>query len=282
MRAFDTETTGIDPHNDRIVTAAMVYVEPGQRPKTLQWLIHPETDIPAEASDVHGWTIDRIEAKLAGHAAMTIDARGRERFLQRETAIFEIATQVAASMLQEVPLVVHNASFDLTLLEAEALRNDVPTLASRPKGVTGVVDTMVLEKQYDPFRKQCYKAAGCNPDERHHECGGCRGGKYQCGGCGSTDRTMTSLCNHYGLVLGAAHDAGADALAAARLAWKLGNLAGDLGRLRLSTLHQKQVEWRRDQQLSLKKFFTRVGKPVDDICPEWPLHAACARLAVSA
>lgn len=284
MVGLDTETTGTDPHDARIVTAAAVRIQPGSRPTTVQWLIHPQTDIPTEASDVHGWTIDRIEAKLAGHAALGTRPDGTEEFLPRDAALNEIALTAAMPMGRETPLVVHNAAFDLTLIEAELARNNVPTLASRPAGIRGVIDTMVIEKQADPFRKQCYKAPGCNPEERHHECGGCRGSRFHdCGGCGSTDRTLTSLCAHYGIVLGSAHDAASDTLAALRLAWKLGTLWPAVGRYRLQTLHGKQVEWRRDQQLKLREFFVKVGKPVDDMCPEWPIHTArCARMAVQA
>ena len=282
MVGLDTETTGTDPHNDRIVTAAAVRIEPGQRPVTTEWLIHPGVEIPTEASDVHGWTIDRLEEKLDGHQALRIIADG-EAFLTREAALYEIAATAGHTSVLEIPLVVHNASFDLTLLDAELTRHGIDTLASRPNAFRNVIDPMVLEKQFDRYRKHCYKAAGCNPEERHHECGGCRGSRvYDCGGCGMTDRTLTSLCAHYGIVLGSAHDAASDTLAALRLAWKLGTLSPEFGRVSLIALHHKQIQWRRDQQLGLKEFFRKVGKPTDDFCPEWPIHVSCARLPVSA
>jgi hypothetical protein len=133
------------------------------------------------------------------------------------------------AMHREIPLVVANAPFDLTLLEAELGRHGIDTLASRPSGVRGVVDPMVIDRAFDTYRKACYRAPGCDPETGHHECGGCRGsrGFHDCGkGCGVTDRRLESLCIHYGVPLVGAHDAAADALAAARLAVRLGGLWG--------------------------------------------------------
>jgi hypothetical protein len=41
---------------------------------------------------------------------------------------------VAMAMHREIPLVVANAPYDLTLLEAELDRHGIDTLASRPSG----------------------------------------------------------------------------------------------------------------------------------------------------
>ncbi|WGX98761.1 exonuclease domain-containing protein [Nocardioides sp. L-11A] len=274
---LDTETTSPEPTEARIVTAAIVHVSPTARPRSMQWLIHPQTDIPDEAAEIHGWTLPRLEQRLQGHEALRI-YQGQERFLTRDAALFEIAGQAASAMGRETPLIVHNAAFDLTLLEAELERNGIDTLASRPAGIRGVIDPMVLEQHFDRYRKLCYAAPGCDRENRHHECGGCQGSKkYSCGGCGATNRQLSSLCAHYGLVLAGAHDAEADTLGALRLAWKLGTLSPELARLRLQTLHKKQVEWRRDQQFRLKAFFEKVGKPTDDMCPEWPVHLECLR-----
>lgn len=277
MRGLDFETTGVNPLEARIVTAAIVTTIPGQRPTSIQWLIHPETDIPDEAAEVHGWSLDRLEAKLQGHKAMRI-LNCQQRFIPKETALFEIAGQLGHAIGLGVPVVVANAAYDMTLLEVELQRAGVDTLSSRPAGITGIVDPQVVEKQFDRFRKQCYRAPGCNPEEQHHECGGCRGGKHQCHGCGMTDRKLLSLCQHYGIVHTGAHDAAGDALAAVRLSRRLGSLWPDVARLKLSTLHTRQIEWRRDQQIGLRDFFRKVGKneEADAMCPEWPVHTRCA------
>lgn len=268
--AFDTETTGVDAHTDRIVTAAIAHVTPGKPPVITQWLIGPEMDVPTEAALVHGWTTERIAARLNGApAARLID--GHIDYLTRQDALTQISGYLACAITDEVPVIAANAAFDLTLIEAELDRNNLPTLSSRPGGITGVVDPMVIDKAFDPFRKSCYRAPGCNVDTKHHECGGCRGGKHRCGRCGATDRTLTSLCLHYGVRLGNAHDAGADAVAAARLAYRLMDAWPDTARLRLATLHDHQVAWRREQMDSLRSYFDKNGIEHDGCDPSWPL-----------
>lgn len=256
MVGLDTETTGVDPRHERIVTAAIVHTSPGARPITMQWIIHPGIDIPTEASDVHGWTMDRLERRLEGHGALRI-REGRETFIRKDTALLEIAGQTASAMKRDVALVVCNASYDLTLLEAEFTRNSLPTVTEQTDGIRGVVDPMVLEKQWDPYRKVK---------------GGCRGGKHKCGGCGTEDKTLGSLCQHYGIFHGGAHDAAADTLAGMRLAVRLTTLWPDAARLKLSTLFEKQIEWRRSQADSLRKYFDKAGIEHDGVDPGWPLH----------
>lgn len=256
MVGLDTETTGTDPRHERIVTAAIVHTSPTSRPITMQWLVHPGTEIPDEAAAVHGWTLSRLEQRLQGHGALRI-ANGREVYLAREVALGEIAGQVASAMMREVALVVCNASYDLTLLEAELARAEQPTVTERASGIRGVVDPMVLEKAWDPYRKVK---------------GGCRGGKHRCGGCGVEDKTLGSLCQHYGIFHAGAHDAAADTLAAMRLAVRLTQLWPDTARLKLSTLFEKQVGWRRQQADGLRKYFDKNGIEHDGVDPGWPLH----------
>ena len=160
---------------------------------------------------------------------------------------------------------------------------------------TGVNTWLLAQKAFDPYRKSCYKKGPdgtlCDVENRVHVCGGCRGGKWACtgpngGGCGSTDRTLTSLCAHYGVVHAGAHDCADDAIATVRLLWKLLEAWPEMARWKLETLHQHQVGWRADQQAGLRKFFDKVGKDHDGMCPAWPVHtAACAgahRQAVAA
>lgn len=283
--ALDTETTSPDPEQARIVTAAVVHRIPGERPKPIRWIIDPGVDIPTEASDVHGYTNDRIHQLLTQHGGKPGGALrildGAVRPIPADAAVFEITGQVGATIGRGQAVVVHNAPYDLTLLEHEGRRYDVDPLTTRPNGVVGVVDPMVIEKAFDPYRKSCYKKSPdgtpCDVENRVHVCGGCRGGKWSCGGCGSTDRTLTSLCNHYGVVLTDAHDAAADAIACVRLLFKLLEGWPQIAAWKLDTLHAHQETWRAEQQAGLRAFFDRVGKEHDGMCPAWPLHtAACA------
>lgn len=288
MAGFDLESTGTNVHEDRIITAALVYTAPDARPRSTTWIIDPGIDIPADAAAVHGWTRDRILTQVgAENQALRVTTNGRTMRMPRDAALFELAGFIGQVIHLEIPLVAANASYDLSLLETELVRNHVDTLSSRPAGIRGVVDPMVLDHQWDPYRKNCYRhgpdGTACDRENGVHVCGGCRGGKHPCGGCGVSDRKLSSLCRHYGVVLSSAHAADADALAAARLAARMGRLWRDAGRLRLSTLHTKQIEWRRDQMFGLRQWFDKNGKhdAAAQVCEEWPLHTRCARQAVA-
>lgn len=283
--ALDTETTGTNPAEARIVTAAVVHMTPGERPRAIRWIIDPGVEIPDEAAEVHGYTNDKIAALLTEHGAKPGMAlrtlNGIVSPIPADAAVFEITAQAAGVIGRGQALIVHNAAYDLTLLEHEATRYGVDPLTARPAGLVGVVDPMVIEKAYDQYRKTCYRkgpdGTECDRENSVHVCGGCRGGKHQCGGCGSTDRTLTSLCAHYGVPLPGAHDAAVDAVACVRVLGKLIAAWSEMARWRLATLHDNQVAWRRQQMDGLRTFFDDLGKDHDGCCGAWPVHtAACA------
>lgn len=135
---FDTETTGVNVHEDRIVTATLVRFAPGKRPAAMGWLVNPGIDIPEEATAVHGVTTEH--ARAAG--------------TEPAIASFEISTRLARWLGQGLPVVAFNAAFDFTLLEAENRRHHNPTLADRLNGaIKPVIDPHVLDKFADPWRK---------------------------------------------------------------------------------------------------------------------------------
>lgn len=137
--AFDLETTGINPHHDRIVTAAVIKIQPGQRPIAYTYIVDPGIDIPEEAAAVHGYTRDRAIAE-ATHPA--------------DVALFEMTGLLARALGAGVPVVGFNVSYDLTLLEAENVRHHVDPLTSRlDKGVKPIIDAHVLDKAADKYRK---------------------------------------------------------------------------------------------------------------------------------
>lgn len=243
--AVDTETTGVSVHEDRIVTAAIVHLAPDHRPRTLSWLIDPGVDVPTAASDVHGWTTERLREELCGAEAVYTQ-NGHRSTMTKADALFALAGQVALAMNQGVPVIAFNASFDLSILEAECRRNSVPGLVERlaPKGIRGVIDPFVIDKHYSRRR-------------------------------GS--RKLVDQVAHYGVVVAGAHDAGADALAAARLIPRMVTAYPELGRMSLAKLHQSQIGWRAEQMDSLRTYFDRSRVAHDGCCGEWPLHAACAQ-----
>lgn len=133
----DFETTGIDPHRDRVVTAAIIEVGNGEPARTREWLINPGIPIPAEAAAVHGIT----DEQAAGGA----DA---------DAAIYEIVTHLLACSRADMVVVGYNVSYDLTMLYAEATRHELGgDYRDELGGIAPVVDPFILDKQLDRYRK---------------------------------------------------------------------------------------------------------------------------------
>jgi DNA polymerase-3 subunit epsilon len=129
LLGFDTETTGVDTANDRIVTAAVV---DGDDVRT--WTIDPGVDIPAEASAVHGITTE--QARATG--------------IEPRLALAEIAGEIHRAAVTGVPVVAYRAGFDLTLLSHELERHGLP----QPEWERlHVIDPLVLDKRCDRYRR---------------------------------------------------------------------------------------------------------------------------------
>lgn len=183
---FDLETSGVDPHRDRIVSAAVIEVGAGHKTAARDWLLNPGIPIPQGATDVHGITNDQAQ-------------QGRPA----SAAVKEIAADILSCSGSGLPIVGHNIAYDLTMLHAELLRHGHTYLAASLLGLTPVIDTMVIEKSLDPYRPG--KPNGRRPDDA----------------CGK--HTLLDACRLWGIHLTEqdAHGAAADALAAGRLAWAL-------------------------------------------------------------
>ena len=136
LALFDTETSGIDPHRDRIVTAAIVEVVPGTTVRTSTWLIDHGIEIPDAAARIHGIT---TEAARAGG----VDPAG---------AIYEIAQHLVRLSRAGVPIVGHNVVYDVTLLWAETVRH-CPDMSDPVAALAPIIDTLVLDKWADTYRK---------------------------------------------------------------------------------------------------------------------------------
>lgn len=134
---FDTETTGVDPGEDRIVTAALVLRDAsGMRQRT--WLLDPGVPIPEAAAAIHGVTTEVATAQGRPPAA----------------ALDELATELAHLLDQRVPVVAYNATFDLTLLEHELRRHELTSLVARLGAEPApVIDPLVLDRSLDRFRR---------------------------------------------------------------------------------------------------------------------------------
>lgn len=129
---FDLETTGTDPEEARIVSAALVEVGGGLPLRERAWLVDPGIEIPEAASAVHG-----ISTK-----------RAREEGVPAEVAVPEIVMALQEALTAPVPLVIFNARYDLTVLDREASRHDVDPYPPR-----WVVDPLVLDRWLDRYRR---------------------------------------------------------------------------------------------------------------------------------
>ncbi|WP_299540103.1 3'-5' exonuclease [uncultured Streptomyces sp.] len=138
---FDLETTGTEPLEARIVTAAVVTVGDGtgEPVGARAWLADPGIRIPAQASAIHGISSERAAAE------------GRP--------VAEVADEVADTLVAHwrdgVPVVAYNAAFDLTLLSAELRRHGLPSLRDRlgGAGIGPVIDPYTVDRAVDRYRK---------------------------------------------------------------------------------------------------------------------------------
>jgi DNA polymerase-3 subunit epsilon len=222
--SFDTETTGVDTDNDRIVTATVIIRTPGHDLQVRSWLADPGVEIPEGAAAVHGITTE--QAREHGRPAAEV--------------IAEIARVLLEHWGPGRPLIGYNVGFDLSILAAELGRHHNRTLP-----IAGpVVDPLVIDRKVDKYRR------------------------------GS--RKLVDVCRHYGIKLTDedAHSADADALAAARLAWKIARAYPEqIGSAALTDLHAQQIGWHREWADGFGAYLTSKGKP-DDVQREWPMRGA--------
>ena len=86
-------------------------------------------------------------------------------------------------------------------------------------------------------------------------------------------RTLTDLCREYKVTLDNAHEATADALAAARIAWKQVNQRWpELKDMDSDELMEFQAVSFYDLAVDQKKYFEGIGRDVSDFNMSWPLQ----------
>jgi len=122
---LDTETTGLDPlRGDRLVEIGCVEIfnrmPTGQ---TFHRHINPERDMPAEAFAVHGLSTEFLASK----------------------PLFAEVVDEFLDFIADAPLVIHNASFDISFINAELDRIKRPALLRER-----LVDTLLLARRKHP------------------------------------------------------------------------------------------------------------------------------------
>ena len=173
------------------------------------------------------------------HGITTVEAR--EHGQDAESAIREICQRLEMAMAQGWPLVIYNAPYDLTVLDRETRRHGLTPFTEAFGSHTGmVIDPFVLDKHVDPYRR----------------------GK----------RTLIAACGHYGVTLDSAHEAGADALAAMRVAWKIARAYPGIATTPLGDLHELQMKAKTAQAASFQDYLRKQGN--DEVVDgSWPFRA---------
>lgn len=155
---FDTETTGIDVFNDRIVQLFIATADAGGNLlETWEWIIDPGVEVPEEASNVHGFTTEY----LRGNGQDPLGAL---------TAALDVFEEYG-----ELTFVAYNLSFDLSILDNEMRRYEVIDSFGQYTAGYLLFDPLVVDRAKDKFRKGNRKletVAGhygvpFNPDEAH-------------------------------------------------------------------------------------------------------------------
>lgn len=105
---FDTETTGLEPgEGHRIVEIGCVELfEHVPTGRSFQCYLNPERPVPQESQRVHGLS---------------------DAFLADKPLFSAIAEELLA-FLEDAPLVIHNAPFDLKFINAELRRTERPAI----------------------------------------------------------------------------------------------------------------------------------------------------------
>ncbi|MGV8968855.1 MAG: exonuclease domain-containing protein [Microbacteriaceae bacterium] len=135
-----------------------------------------------------------------------------------------------------IPITIYNAPYDLTLLNREAVRHNVEPLQLP----FAVIDPLVIDKGVDRYRK----------------------GK----------RTLVAAAEHYGVELSEAHDAGADAVAAGRVAQALIAKYPEQLAIDVNDLQVHQAKWSAEQAASFQEYMRRTRDPNFTSSGDWPIR----------
>jgi DNA polymerase-3 subunit epsilon len=195
-------------------------------------------DASGDVIEQYDWLADPGIEIPAGAAAVhgISTERAREEGRPAGQVVVEILDVLADVLDRGLPVTIYNAPYDLTLLNREARRHGVLPL----DGPAPIVDPLIIDKTFDRYRR----------------------GK----------RTLTATALHYGVELLAAHDAGADAVAAGRIAQALGRTFADQLAIEPHELHERQVRWAYASSRGFEDYMRREKDPAFTTRHTWPEH----------
>lgn len=213
---------------------------------------------PREARIVTGAVIEVKDGEPVGHRewladpgmeipeeAVAVHGITNARAVAEGRPADQVADAIAGVLVSYwrtgVPVVAYNAAFDLTLLSAELRRHALPSLRDRlGTDPAPVIDPYTIDRSVDRYRR----------------------GK----------RNLEAVCGEYGVALDSAHDASADALAAARLARAIAQRHPKVAGLGPAELHRRQIEWYAEWAADFQDFLRRKGNPEAVVDAIWPLR----------
>jgi DNA polymerase-3 subunit epsilon len=141
------------------------------------------------------------------------DERAIAEGIDLDDAIEEVAGVLVDASSRGVPVVGFNLSYDLTMMDSRC--RDSKATGLRDMGWNGpVLDPLVIDRGLDRYRK----------------------GK----------RTLADICNHYGVINEAAHDAGGDATASALVLLAMAEKFPEIAESDPDSLTEQQAQWHRD------------------------------------
>lgn len=186
----------------------------------------------------HDWLVDPGVEIPAGATAVhgITTEHARASGVAAAQAITEIVAELGILFTRGTPVVAYNAPYDFTLLHREALRHGVAPLDTPGP----IVDPLVIDKAVDKYRR----------------------GK----------RTLAMTALFYGVDLTDAHDAGADAIAAGRVAQALARVHTEALALSAAELHARQVSWCQEQAEDFQAYMRRERDPMFTTSGLWPVR----------
>ena len=120
--AFDTETTGFSPENERVVEIGVVKFKDGDILERKSWLVNPGRKIPPHARRVHGISDEMVANQPT----------------------FKEAYPNFEAFIEGSVLLAHNARFDISFIREETRRNDLTPPANE------VIDSLTLFRRWFP------------------------------------------------------------------------------------------------------------------------------------
>ena len=195
-------------------------------------VIGPEGEVLERRDWLADPGIDIPPPASAVHGITTERARLEGR--QAAVVVAEIIAAIRSIFGRGLALTVYNAPYDLSLLRHEAIRHDIEPL----REPAPIIDPLVIDKALDRYRK----------------------GK----------RTLEVAAAVYGVALTDAHDAGADAIAAGRVAQAMAaRHPAELG-VPAHELHRLQTEWSAQQSANFAEYMRRTHNPDFVETAGWP------------